>query len=132
LGYTARLYANASIPVKFVSQNKPDVSTFQGLILALQSYWAEQGCVIVGIAEDITEKKRLEGELHRLATTDVLTQSSNRRHFFECARSEFEQARQFVVITSGAITAFKINRWRIPGDNVEHTLGTDLLKSAWP
>ncbi len=25
----------------------PDVSTFQGLILALQEYWAEQGCVIV-------------------------------------------------------------------------------------
>lgn len=28
-------------------QVSPDVSTFQGLILALQSYWAEQGCVIV-------------------------------------------------------------------------------------
>ncbi|NRP38705.1 Glycine--tRNA ligase alpha subunit [Marinobacterium sp. xm-a-121] len=26
---------------------KPDVSTFQGLIFALQQYWAEQGCVIV-------------------------------------------------------------------------------------
>ncbi|MFL0811203.1 MAG: glycine--tRNA ligase subunit alpha [Agarilytica sp.] len=26
---------------------KPDVSTFQGLILALQSYWANQGCVIL-------------------------------------------------------------------------------------
>ena len=26
---------------------KYDVSTFQGLILALQSYWAEQGCVIM-------------------------------------------------------------------------------------
>ena len=25
----------------------PDASTFQGLILALQEYWAEQGCVIV-------------------------------------------------------------------------------------
>lgn len=25
----------------------PDVSTFQGLILALQEYWAEQGCVII-------------------------------------------------------------------------------------
>ena len=24
-----------------------DVSTFQGLILALQQYWAEQGCVII-------------------------------------------------------------------------------------
>nr|WP_218573089.1 glycine--tRNA ligase subunit alpha [Pseudomonas sp. L-22-4S-12] len=47
IGYTARLYAQASIPVKFVSQTTPDVSTFQGLILALQSYWAEQGCVIL-------------------------------------------------------------------------------------
>ncbi|MBU3055712.1 GGDEF domain-containing protein [Pseudomonas indica] len=51
--------------------------------------------IVVGIAEDITEKKQLEGELHRLATTDVLTQSSNRRHFFECAQREFELARQY-------------------------------------
>lgn len=28
-------------------QTNPDVSTFQGLILALQAFWAEQGCVIV-------------------------------------------------------------------------------------
>ena len=27
--------------------NPPDVSTFQGLILALQHFWAEQGCVIL-------------------------------------------------------------------------------------
>lgn len=27
--------------------NKPDVKTFQGLILALQSYWAEKGCVVL-------------------------------------------------------------------------------------
>lgn len=27
--------------------NKPDVSTFQGLIHALQAYWADQGCVIL-------------------------------------------------------------------------------------
>jgi glycyl-tRNA synthetase alpha chain len=33
--------------VKHVTQTKPDISTFQGLILALQSYWAEQGCVIL-------------------------------------------------------------------------------------
>ncbi|HCR98202.1 MAG: glycine--tRNA ligase subunit alpha [Halomonas sp.] len=29
------------------NQSTPDVSTFQGLILALQQYWAEQGCVIL-------------------------------------------------------------------------------------
>ncbi|SIS40497.1 glycine--tRNA ligase subunit alpha [Neptunomonas antarctica] len=34
--------------VVFVTDNAtPDVSTFQGLILALQTYWAEQGCVII-------------------------------------------------------------------------------------
>ncbi len=27
--------------------NSPDIGTFQGLILALQSYWARQGCVIL-------------------------------------------------------------------------------------
>ncbi|HEY6527735.1 MAG TPA: glycine--tRNA ligase subunit alpha [Cellvibrionaceae bacterium] len=30
-----------------MTPNSPDVSTFQGLILALQQYWAEQGCVIL-------------------------------------------------------------------------------------
>lgn len=48
--------------------------------------------IVVGMAEDITEKKQMELELHRLATTDVLTQSSNRRHFFECANQAFDSA----------------------------------------
>ena len=29
------------------SSNNPDVSTFQGLIFALEQYWAQQGCVIL-------------------------------------------------------------------------------------
>jgi len=53
-----------------------------------------QRVIIVGIAEDITEKKQLEGELQRLATIDVLTQSSNRRHFFDCAQQAFDAARR--------------------------------------
>lgn len=30
-----------------MTQSTPDVTTFQGLILALQQYWAERGCVIM-------------------------------------------------------------------------------------
>ena len=30
-----------------MTQSTPDVTTFQGLILALQQYWAEKGCVIL-------------------------------------------------------------------------------------
>ncbi|WP_043312032.1 sensor domain-containing diguanylate cyclase [Pseudomonas sp. ML96] len=48
--------------------------------------------LIVGIAEDITEKKALQSELHRLATSDVLTGASNRRHFFEHAEQLFAEA----------------------------------------
>ncbi|MDE1463765.1 glycine--tRNA ligase subunit alpha [Spartinivicinus poritis] len=29
------------------TENTPDISTFQGLILALQDYWAKQGCVVL-------------------------------------------------------------------------------------
>ena len=48
--------------------------------------------LIVGIAEDITEKKVLQSELHRLATSDVLTGASNRRHFFDEAATLFAEA----------------------------------------
>lgn len=85
-----------------------------------------QGKVIVGIAEDITEKKRLEGELHRLATTDVLTQSSNRRHFFECARREFEHARQY-----GSPLAFlllDLDDFKKINDRYGHQLGDQVLQ----
>jgi diguanylate cyclase (GGDEF)-like protein/PAS domain S-box-containing protein len=85
-----------------------------------------QGKVIVGIAEDITEKKRLEGELHRLATTDVLTQSSNRRHFFECARREFEHARQY-----GSPLGFlllDLDDFKKINDQYGHQLGDQVLQ----
>ena len=45
-GYTPRLFVAAE-RVFFVSQSKPTVRTFQDLILALQQYWAEQGCVVL-------------------------------------------------------------------------------------
>lgn len=85
-----------------------------------------QPVIIVGIAEDITDKKQLESELQRLATTDALTQSSNRRHFFEGAVEEFEQARQQG--TPLSFLMLDIDDFKIINDTYGHQVGDNVLQ----
>jgi diguanylate cyclase (GGDEF)-like protein len=47
---------------------------------------------VEGIYRDVTQRKNLERELHRLATTDMLTGMANRRAFLELAESTFQRA----------------------------------------
>jgi diguanylate cyclase (GGDEF)-like protein len=82
--------------------------------------------IIVGIAEDITDKKQLESELQRLATTDALTRSSNRRHFFEGAEQEFEQARQQG--TPLSFLMLDIDDFKVINDTYGHQEGDNVLQ----
>lgn len=82
--------------------------------------------IVVGIAEDITEKKQLEGELQRLATTDVLTQSSNRRHFFECANQAFIAAREDG--TPLSFLLLDIDDFKLINDTYGHQQGDEVLQ----
>lgn len=48
---------------------------------------------VEGIYRDITQRKNLERELHRMASTDTLTGMANRRVFLERAEAAFAHAR---------------------------------------
>jgi diguanylate cyclase (GGDEF)-like protein/PAS domain S-box-containing protein len=85
-----------------------------------------QPVIIVGIAEDITDKKQMETELQRLATTDALTQSSNRRHFFEGAHHEFEKARQQE--TPLSFLMLDIDDFKVINDTYGHQEGDNVLQ----
>jgi PAS domain-containing protein len=50
---------------------------------------------LLGMSTDMTERKHLEDELLRLATTDDLTRLSNRRHFLEQAESTLSRSRRY-------------------------------------
>jgi diguanylate cyclase (GGDEF)-like protein/PAS domain S-box-containing protein len=85
-----------------------------------------QPMIIVGIAEDITDKKQMETELQRLATTDALTQSSNRRHFFEGAHREFELARRQG--TPLSFLMLDIDDFKLINDTYGHQEGDNVLQ----
>lgn len=82
--------------------------------------------LIVGIAEDITEKKALQSELHRLATSDVLTGASNRRHFFESAEQLFAEARASDLPLSFLL--LDIDDFKKINDGYGHQMGDRVLQ----
>ncbi len=58
------------------------------------TYHPEEGGQITAFVRDVTEQKRMEAELRRLATTDSLTGVLNRRSFLDTLEAEVARSRR--------------------------------------
>lgn len=84
------------------------------------------GHVIVLV--DITDRKKAEMELERLARTDVLTNVTNRRHFFELAEVEFERFKRYGHPLG--IMLLDIDHFKQINDRYGHLAGDFALRSV--
>ncbi len=83
---------------------------------------------ILGVLTDITERKRVERELHRLATTDPLTGALNRRHMLSACSHEAERAQRYGRPLS--LVMLDLDHFKRINDGHGHAVGDRALKAA--
>ena len=80
----------------------------------------------VGSVRDISERKKAEEELRRIASTDELTGINNRRRFMELAGYEIERARRFKLKL--CLAMFDVDHFKKINDRFGHDAGDEVLK----
>lgn len=89
----------------------------------------EDGVVIrmTGVNQDITERRKLEEKLRRLATTDSLTGANNRRQFMTRGLEEVARSNRYQTPTT--MLTLDIDLFKRINDTYGHPAGDEVLKS---
>jgi diguanylate cyclase (GGDEF)-like protein/PAS domain S-box-containing protein len=78
--------------------------------------------------QDISERKRFEGQVQYLAEHDPLTGLINRRHFERVLERELESSRRYG--TGGALLVLDLDNFRYVNDSLGHPAGDELISSV--
>ncbi|WP_051304881.1 sensor domain-containing diguanylate cyclase [Chitinilyticum litopenaei] len=87
---------------------------------------SDQPVVVIGV-NDITERKRLEEELKRRATTDGLSGLANRAHFMERSEAELQRARRYRHPLS--LMMLDIDFFKQINDSFGHAAGDQVIQA---
>ena len=79
------------------------------------------------IVHDVTEKRRLEARLQRMATRDQLTGAHNRHAFFQRAKNELARAKRFAHPLS--VLMFDLDHFKEVNDSHGHAIGDEVLRT---
>jgi len=79
------------------------------------------------IVHDVTDKRRLEARLQRMATRDQLTGSYNRHAFFHRAKNELARARRFSHPLS--VLMCDLDYFKEINDTYGHAVGDEVLRA---
>jgi diguanylate cyclase (GGDEF)-like protein/PAS domain S-box-containing protein len=80
-----------------------------------------------GFITDVTESKQIEAELQVFATTDSLTQLSNRRHFMQQLDAELARV-QRTASHCATILMFDLDHFKAINDRWGHSVGDQALR----
>jgi len=107
---------------------RQDGTTFVAEVASEPLFEQGRGISAVIIFRDITERKRMEEQLHELCNTDPLTKAFNRRYFLEVLENEVQRSKRYG--TPFALVMGDVDRFKRVNDDFGHQAGDRVLQGV--
>jgi diguanylate cyclase (GGDEF)-like protein/PAS domain S-box-containing protein len=122
-----RLSTISEVPVIYHTINRTLKGQLWNAEVSSAAFTVENKRLIWASARDITERKRMEAELRRRATTDDLTGVSNRGSFMDSLKSEYSRASRHK--RSLAVIMMDLDFFKSINDRFGHATGDRVLRA---